>query len=55
VENSLSVDNNFIHLKYLYLLSPPKVVKESKEKYSWLSCFASKQSVEFTIKGILTK
>ncbi|MEJ2774697.1 HEPN domain-containing protein [Sulfolobaceae archaeon RB850M] len=32
-----------------------KVAKESKEKYPWLSCFASKQSVEFTIKGILMK
>jgi len=32
-----------------------KVAKESKEKYPWLSCFASQQSVEFTIKGILMK
>ncbi len=32
-----------------------KVAKESKERYPWLSCFASQQSVEFTIKGILMK
>jgi len=32
-----------------------KVAKESREKYPWLSCFASQQSVEFTIKGILMK
>jgi len=32
-----------------------KVAKESKEEYPWLSCFASQQSVEFTIKGILMK
>ena len=32
-----------------------KVAKESKERYPWISCFASQQSVEFTIKGILMK
>jgi HEPN domain-containing protein len=32
-----------------------KVAKESKERYPWITCFASQQSVEFTIKGILMK
>ena len=32
-----------------------RVAKESKEKYPWLSSFASQQSVEFAIKGILMK
>jgi HEPN domain-containing protein len=32
-----------------------EIAKNNKEKYPWLSCFASQQSVEFALKGILVK
>ena len=32
-----------------------EVAKESKDRHPWLSCFASQQSVEFALKGILLK
>ncbi len=32
-----------------------EIAKENKDKYPWLSCFASQQSVEFALKGVLVK